>query len=87
MDERTGGMREVRSGVLVLALQERIDDGALGVLMPDAVAAHPFDRVEVLVPGNRQRLPRTRGEMVARKDDGRRWCGLSRKKGDGGQHY
>ena len=86
VDQRTGGVSEVGRGVLVFAFQERIDDRALRVLMPDAVAAHAFDRVQVLVLGNRQRLPRTRGEMVAGADDGSGRA-AARKDRDGGQRH
>jgi hypothetical protein len=41
VDERTGGMREVGSRVLVLAAQEPVDDRALGILMADGEPAAP----------------------------------------------
>jgi len=65
MDQCPRRVGEIRGGVLVLALQEWIDDRAFGVLVPDAEPAHALDRVKVFVPGNLERLPRTRGEVVA----------------------
>jgi hypothetical protein len=70
VDERSGSIGEVGRRVLVLALHEGIDDGALRILMPDAVTAHALDGVEVLAARDRQRLPGTGGEMVAGAHDG-----------------
>ena len=59
-------VREIWRRVLVLALDERIDDGALRVLVPDAEAALALDHIEILLPRDLQRLPGPRRQMVIR---------------------
>ena len=59
---------EIRGRVLMLAIEEGIDDGSGGILVPDAEAADSFDGIEILLAWDIERLPGPRGEMKLRAD-------------------
>ncbi len=54
----------------MLAFQERVNDGALGILISNAEPAQPLDRIQVFFAWDLERLPRPGGQMVTGGGDG-----------------